>query len=47
VRAFIQKEARYLSAPRPQLLPPSPDYARLARVAEWSKGAIEQNEGDA
>jgi ATP-dependent helicase/nuclease subunit B len=47
VRAFIQKEARYLSAPRPQLLPPSPDYARLARVAEWSKGAIEQDEGDA
>jgi ATP-dependent helicase/nuclease subunit B len=47
VRAFLQKEARYLSAPRPQLLPPSPDYARLARVAEWSKGAIEQDEGDA
>jgi ATP-dependent helicase/nuclease subunit B len=47
VRAFLDKKARYVSAPRPQLLVPSPDYARLARVAEWSKGAIEQDEGEA
>jgi ATP-dependent helicase/nuclease subunit B len=47
IRAYLGKEARYLAAPRPQLVDPAPDYARLARVAEWSKGAVEQEEGDA
>lgn len=32
------------AAPRPFLLPPQQDYARLARVAEWSKGALEQED---
>ena len=44
IAAFLEKDALFHSAPRPSLLPPSPDYARLARVAEWSKGEIAQED---
>ncbi|MDX1923234.1 MAG: PD-(D/E)XK nuclease family protein [Alphaproteobacteria bacterium] len=44
IQAFLQKNALFRSAPRQNLLEASPDYARLARVAEWSKGEIEQED---
>lgn len=44
IEAFLQKNALFHSAPRQNVLEPSPDYARLARVAEWSKGEIEQED---
>ncbi len=44
IEAFLQKHARFHSAPRQNILEPSVDYARLARVAEWSKGEIEQED---
>jgi ATP-dependent helicase/nuclease subunit B len=44
IAAYLQDGAQFHSAPRPALLQPSPDYARLARVAEWSKGEIEQED---
>ncbi|MBI3419144.1 MAG: double-strand break repair protein AddB [Proteobacteria bacterium] len=49
IRAFLNKDGQFLAAPRAyaKWLDPAPDYARLARVAEWSKGALEQEEGDA
>ncbi len=46
INAFLADPV-FHAAPRPQILPPSPDYARLERVAEWSKGAIMQEEADA
>lgn len=44
IAAFLENDALFHSAPRPSLLSPSPDYARLARVAEWSKGEIAQED---
>ena len=44
IATFLEKDALFHSAPRPSLLEPSPDYARLARVAEWSKGEIAQED---
>ncbi|MBY0428537.1 MAG: PD-(D/E)XK nuclease family protein [Alphaproteobacteria bacterium] len=44
IAAFLEKDALFHSTPRPSLLSPSPDYARLARVAEWSKGEIAQED---
>ncbi len=44
IRAYLQDGALFHSAPRPGLLEPAPDYARLARVAEWSKGEIAQED---
>lgn len=42
IAAFFEEGALFHAAPRPQLLAPSRDYARLARVSEWSKGALMQ-----
>lgn len=36
VEAYDQPDQPYLSHPRPDWTPPYPDYAQLARVAEWS-----------
>ncbi len=44
ITAYLEKDALFHAAPRPSLLEPSPDYARLARVAEWSKGEIAQED---
>ncbi len=44
IAAFLKQGALFHSAPRPGLLEPSTDYARLARVAEWSKGEIAQED---
>jgi ATP-dependent helicase/nuclease subunit B len=44
LEAFSQKTTRFHAAPRASLLAPAPDYARLARVAEWSQGALAQEE---
>lgn len=44
ITAMFDDAAVLHAAPRPFLLPPQQDYARLARVAEWSKGALEQDD---
>lgn len=44
VAAFLAPGALFHAAPRPQLLGPDGDYARLARVAEWSKGVLAQED---
>lgn len=44
IGSYLGDGARFHSVPRPSLLKPSMDYARLARVAEWSKGEIEQED---
>jgi ATP-dependent helicase/nuclease subunit B len=36
VAAYDDPDQPYLSHPRPERAPPYPDYAQLARVAEWS-----------
>ncbi|MCQ8279763.1 double-strand break repair protein AddB [Acetobacteraceae bacterium KSS8] len=36
IAAYDDPEQPYLSHPRPEYAPPYPDYAQLARVAEWS-----------
>lgn len=46
VAAFLDEAALFHAAPRPQLLPASADYGRLARLAEWSKGALYQAEAE-
>lgn len=47
IAAFLQEDARFHAVPRPQRLAPAQDYARLARVAEWSKGALVQEDSEA
>jgi hypothetical protein len=44
ISAFLADDAVFHSAPRPGLLKPALDYAQLARVAEWSKGALAQED---
>ncbi|MFN4087960.1 MAG: double-strand break repair protein AddB [Alphaproteobacteria bacterium] len=39
VAAFDRRETPYLAQPRPELAPRFADYAHLARVAEWGRGA--------
>jgi len=44
INTYLEEGTLYHSVPRPTLLTPAQDYARLARVAEWSKGEIEQED---
>lgn len=47
INAYLSLDAVFHAAPRPQRLPPMQDYARLARIAEWSKGTLEQEDSEA
>jgi ATP-dependent helicase/nuclease subunit B len=46
LQAFMSAAAVFHAAPRPQLIKPAEDYARLARVSEWSKGSLPQEDGE-
>lgn len=46
IAAYLEEGAVFHAAPRPRLLAPHVDYARLARVAEWSKGEIQQEDAE-
>jgi ATP-dependent helicase/nuclease subunit B len=46
IAAFLDKDARFIAVPRPSLSQTAVEaaYGRLARVAEWSRGALEQED---